>query len=322
PPARDHEPATAPQTPAEALVETLSALARRQREHRGRTVTRLTTVIDSGLLPTELHEMAVYYRAKAHRDIGHSADSRRGYQQVVDGGGRLAQAARRGLAQAARLAGDFPTTYAAAQTLGWEGRHQRVLGDVWWVQGEPARAAAAYLAGRLEAEQHAKSGEAAHNQALRALAVAFFDPHQADDEVDLAEQLLAHLDLRASRINTAIAALIRDAGNPGLEDRVRALRTELDVAGLTSVTPTLELALAFHQAVLDDYDALTATISRLRELTRGADFAYYVDIASFMADLPLPAGHAAPQWLDGEQATRARWRELVTARRNHLRAAL
>jgi hypothetical protein len=175
-------------------------------------------------------------------------------------GGRLAPAARRGLAQAARLAGDFPTTYAAAQTLG-EGRHQRVLDDVWWVQGEPARAAAAYQAGRLEAEQHAKAGEAAHNQALRALAIAFYDPHQADNEIDLAEQLLAHLDLRATRINAAIAALIRDAGHPTLDGRVQALRTELDVAGLTSMAPTLELAAAFHQAVLEDHDGLSATIS-------------------------------------------------------------
>ncbi|OEJ36294.1 hypothetical protein [Streptomyces agglomeratus] len=181
------------------------------------------------------------------------------------------------------------------------------------MQGEPARAAAAYLAGRTEAEQHGKSGEAAHNQALRALAVAFFDPHQADYEIDLAEQLLAHLDLRASRINAAIAALLRDAGDPILEDRVRALRTELDVAGLTSVTPTLELALAFHQAVSDDHDALTATISRLRELTRGGD------IASFMADRPLPAGHTAPQWLYGEQDTPTRWHQLVTSRRDFLR---
>ncbi|MCX4673610.1 ATP/GTP-binding protein [Streptomyces sp. NBC_01381] len=320
PPAHDHETA-ALQTPAQALVEMLSALARRQREHRGRTVARLTDIIDSGLLPAELHEMAVYYRAKALRDIGQSTDSRRGYQQVADGGGRLAPAARRGLAQAARLAGDFPTAFAAAQTLGWEGRHQRVLGDVWWLQGEPARAAAAYLAGRSEAEQHAKTGEAAHNQALRALAVAFVDPSQADDELDLAEQLLANLDLRATTINAAIAGLIRDAGSPALDERVRVLRTELDVAGLTSMTPTLELAAAFHQAVLDDHDRLSTTVSRLRELTGGRDYAYYVDIACFMADLPLPADHTAPQWLDGEQATRARWHDLVSSRREVLRTS-
>jgi hypothetical protein len=320
PPGTDHD-TTALQTPAEALVETLSTLARRQREHRAHTVARLTTVIDSGLLPTELQDLALYYRAKALRDIGHSADSRHGYQQVVDGGGRLAQNARRGLAQAARLAGDFPTTYAAAQTLGWEGRHQRVLGDVLWLQGEPARAAAAYQAGRTEAEQHAKTGEAAHCQALRALAVAFLDPRQADDELDLAEQLLTGLDLRATTINAAIAALIRDAGSAAVEDRVRALRSELDIAGLTSMTPTLDVAVAFHQAVLDDREALTATIARLRDLTQGGDYAYYVDIACFMADLPLPAEHTAPQWLDGEQATRGRWRELVTNRSEHLRTA-
>ncbi|WP_179436201.1 hypothetical protein [Streptomyces sp. Ag82_O1-15] len=178
PPAHGHESAVL-STPADALVETLSTLARRQREHRARTVELLTAVIDSGLLPAELQEMPVYYRAKALRDIGRTEDSRRGYQQVADGGGRLAQAARRGLAQAARLAGDFPTMLSAAQTLGWEGRHQRVLGDLYWIQGEPQCAAETYLAGRLEAEQHSKAGEAAHNQALRALALAFVDPRQA-----------------------------------------------------------------------------------------------------------------------------------------------
>lgn len=46
----------------------------------------------------------------------------------------------------------------------------------------------------------------------------------------------------ATAINAGIAALIRDAGSPTLEDRVRALRAELDVASLTSMAPTLELA--------------------------------------------------------------------------------
>lgn len=313
----DTDTASGLTTAADALVELLSALDRRQHEHRSRTAARLTTVIDSRLLPDDLQDMALYYRAKAYRDIGRSQDSRRGYQQVADSGGRLAHAARRGLAQAARLAGDFPTALAAAQTLGWEGRHQRVLGDLWWVQGEPARAAPAYLAGRLEAEQHAKSGEAAHNQALRALALAFLDPRQADDELELAHQLLANLDLRATTINAAIAALIRDAGTPTVDDRARALRAELEVAGLTSMTPTLELALAFHQAVLDDHDDISATITRLREQNQNGDYAYYIDIASFMADLPQPVGPAI-QWLDSEDSVRNRWRGLVIARRTHL----
>ncbi|WP_167828929.1 hypothetical protein [Streptomyces sp. MZ04] len=130
---------------------------------------------------------------------------------------------------------------------------------------------------------------------------------------------LARLNLRAATISAAIAALIRDAGNPALDDRVRALHAELDDAGLTSMTPTLELAAAFRQAVLNDHDGLSATISRLRELTGGGDYAYYVDIACFMAGLPLPADQTAPQWLDGERATRARWHNLVSTRREVLR---
>ncbi|MFJ3439466.1 hypothetical protein ACIPMU_38890 [Streptomyces cyaneofuscatus] len=240
-------------------------------------------------------------------------------QQVAESGGRLTQAARRGLAQAARLASDFPTALATARTLGWEGRHQRVLGDLHWIQGKAERAAEAYLAGRLEAEQHAKAGEAAHNQALRALALAFIDPHRADEELDLAAQLLAGLDLRATTINAAMASLVRDAGSPDIEDRARTLRTELDVAGLTSTTPTLEIALAVHQALLDDHQALAATISRLREQTRDGTFAYYTDIAHFMADLPLPDGHTPPRWLDDETATRTRWRTVITTRRDLLR---
>ncbi|MEU2718747.1 hypothetical protein [Streptomyces sp. NPDC007205] len=84
------------------------------------------------------------------------------------------------------------------------------------------------------------------------------------------------------------------------------------------MTPTLQLAAAFHQALLDDHAALAATLSRLREQTQNGDYAYYIDIVSFMAGLPLPADHTAPQWLDGEQATRTRWRTLVTARQHRL----
>ncbi|MER7203861.1 hypothetical protein [Streptomyces sp. NPDC000188] len=72
----------------------------------------------------------------------------------------------------------------------------------------------------------------------RAESDAFTDPRSAGDELDLAEQLLVSLDLRATTINAAIAALVRDAGHPGIDDRARTLRTELDLAGLTSTTPT------------------------------------------------------------------------------------
>ncbi|MER7692855.1 ATP/GTP-binding protein [Streptomyces sp. NPDC097610] len=311
--------APAPGTPADALVELLSTLTRRQHEHRARTVSRLTAVLDAELLPADLQEMALYYRAKSLRDTGRAAPSRRDYQQVADQGGRLAPAARRGLAHAARLTGDFPTALAAAQNLGWEGRHQRVMGDLYWLQGQPERAAAAYLAGRTEAEQHGKAGEAAHNQALRAFAIALYAPDQATAEIDLAHQLPTGLNLRATTINVRRAELIRDAGSDSVDDQIATLRTELDIAGLASLAPAIELAGAFHHAVLDNHIALNATLTRLREQTSDEDHAYFVDIAHFMAGLPLPAEHTAPQWLDGEQATRERWRELVTARQAGVR---
>ncbi|MEV2210253.1 ATP/GTP-binding protein [Streptomyces sp. NPDC050997] len=318
PPAPAEPGPPALRTAADALVETLSALARRQHEHRERTVARLGAVVESGLLPPELRDMAVYYRAKAQRDLGRSADSRRGMRLVAEGGGRLAPAARRGLAHLARLAGDFPTALRTADTLGWAGRHHRILGDVWWVHGDMARAAAAYEAARDEAEQHAVAGERATAQAHRAFTLAFTDPAVAHDELDLAHQLLVGLDLRATRLTAHIAALVRDAGGAaaGIEDRARVLRAEADVAGITAARPAVELALGFHHAVLADRDRLDASLARLRDLVRGDAYAYYGDIVCFMAGRPLPADRpSGTRWLDGPDTTRARWQALVTARR-------
>ncbi|MFI0915344.1 tetratricopeptide repeat protein [Streptomyces abikoensis] len=321
PPAPDEPATSGMHTAADALVELLSALARRQHEHRTRTADRLTTVIDTGLLTTDLTEMATYYLAKAQRDLGRSDASRAGMQRVAAGGGRLAPAARRGLAHLARLAGDFPTALETARTLGWEGRHHRVLGDIWWTQGAMDRATAAYEAARAEAEQHGIAGERATAQAQLAFVTAFTDPARADDELDLAHHLLSGLDLRATTLTTKIAELIRDAGTTtDLDARAHLLRTEITVGGLASTQPTLELALAFHHAVRGADDALNATVARLEEITQGGDYAYYTDIVCFMADRPIPARPGPPaRWLDGEAATRDRWHTLVTARRGEAR---
>ncbi|WP_052715416.1 tetratricopeptide repeat protein [Streptomyces avermitilis] len=306
-------------TAADALVELLSALARRQHQHRSRTVARLTTVINSRLLPDDLQHMALYYRAKAHRDLGDSPASRAGMQAVADSQGRLAPAARRGLAHLARMAGDFPTALTTAHTLGWEGRHHRVQGDTWWPHGDMDRAAAAYAAARDEAEHHGVTGERGNSQAHRAFALAFADPIVADDELALAEQLLADVDLRATTLNTHIAALARDAGrtDADIDDRAQVLRAEIRTAGVTYTELALDLTLAFHHAVRNDQDQVATTIAWLRENTRSGAFPYYSEIAAFMAGLPLPQA-SSTRWIDDEPATRQRWHALVTNRRQHL----
>lgn len=96
------------------------------------------------------------------------------------------------------------------------------------------------------------------------------------------------------------------------------LLAAIGVSGIAYAAAKLQLALCFHHAVLDAQDDLATAITRLRELTQSGDYASYVDIAHFMAGLPLPEHTARARWVDGEQQTRERWRHLVTARRDQL----
>lgn len=309
----------APDTPADALAELLTAIARRQHEHRQRTADRLTAVLDTGLLPAELTESALYYRAKAHKDLGQNHASRTGMQQVADADGRLAPKARRGLANLARLAGDFPTALATVPTLGWKGRHHRVLGDIHWSQADTAQAVAAFEAGRTEAEQHGAAGERAMTQVRLALALSFADPRRTADELALAHQLLDGLDQRSNTLLAQVVALIKDAGTGGVTDRARTLHTDIEAAGLPFLHRFVGLALAFHHTVRGEDQNLASTIGRLRQLTATGDFAYFTDIAHFMADLPLPEPSNI-RWTKSEDDVRAAWRGLVQARQEHLLA--
>ncbi|MCX5589553.1 ATP/GTP-binding protein [Streptomyces erythrochromogenes] len=309
----------APDTPADALAELLTAITRRQREHRQRTVERLSEVLDSGLLSSTLTELALYYRAKAYKDLDQGAAARVGMRQVADADGRLAPKARRGLANLSRLAGDFPTALAAVPALGWEGRHNRVLGDIRWSEADTSLAVAAFEAGRAEAEARGLVGERAMMQVRLALAVSFADPARAGDELALAHQLLEGLDQRSNTLLALVVALIKDAGIPGVTDRAQGLHAEIEAAGLPFLHRFVELALAFHHAVRGEDQALADVISRLRTLTDAGDFAYFTDVTHFMAALPLPEPSTI-RWTTSEDHVRASWRGLVQARQEHLRA--
>ncbi|WP_406411932.1 hypothetical protein OG923_23825 [Streptomyces halstedii] len=203
-------------------------------------------------------------------------------------------------------------------TLGWAGRHHRVDGDIWWPRGDMQRAAAAYEAARNEAAQHGVAGERALSQAQRAFALAFTDPDVAHDEIDLAEQLLTGLDLRATTFTVKMAALVRDAGTgrdvPG---RAEVLRAEIRASGLVAPETMLELAAAFHHAVVNDANAAAATIARLHRLTSSGSYAYYTDIAHHMANTENYILSAA-RWIDDEATVHHRWRALTTTKRSRL----
>ena len=183
------------------------------------------------------------------------------------------------------------------------------------------RAAAAYLAGRSDAEEHGVVGETAVAQAHLAFAVSFVDPLRADDELDLADRLLSRLSLRSNEMTARIATLVRDAGfAEDLPDRAAVQLAEIGVSGISYAAAKLQLALCFHHAVLDAQDNLAAGLARLREFTQDGYYAYYVEIAHFMGDLPLPPNAVRARWIDGEQQTRERWRNIVLGRRDHVGA--
>ncbi|WP_159400023.1 hypothetical protein [Streptomyces griseochromogenes] len=80
----------------------------------------------------------------------------------------------------------------------------------------------------------------------------------------------------------------------------------------------MELATAFHHAVRGEHQDLAATIGRLRELTVSGDFAYFVDVAHFMAGLPLP-GPSAIRWTEREEHVRwSAWLRRCKAALAHL----
>ncbi|MCQ8193147.1 ATP/GTP-binding protein, partial [Streptomyces sp. RCU064] len=72
---------------AEALVAALSAIAQRQRRHRGWTAEQLHTVLASDRLPERLLELPRYFPAECDRDLGNFESSLEGMRQVVDAGG-------------------------------------------------------------------------------------------------------------------------------------------------------------------------------------------------------------------------------------------
>ncbi|MFF5639650.1 hypothetical protein [Streptomyces sp. NPDC012825] len=109
------------------------------------------------------------------------------------------------------------------------------------------------------------------------------------------------------------AALVRDAGTAsGVPGHADILHAEIRATGLQAPEAMLDLALAFHHAVLGDVPG-SAAVADLLEQRADGDYAYYADIAAFMTGRPTPS--ATARWNEDEQTVRSRWRELVVTRR-------
>ncbi|MFB6534863.1 hypothetical protein ACFCY8_21245 [Streptomyces noursei] len=308
-------------SPATALAAALSAIAQRQRQHRSRTAERLQAVLDSEQLPASVTELPRYFLAECHRDLGNFQSSLDGMQQVVDGGGRLASTANRGLAHLARRVGRFPQVREAAKNLGMEGRGERTLGDLWWTQGSIGPACASYAASRDDALHNGQRGEAALSQACLAFAAAFQDRPRAAEQIARAHDLLETAAIRWAEIHTRAAELIRDAGvAPDLPQRAAALGDLAREAGLTSSVAYIRFATCWHAVTLNSPVLLKQARQQLRECVHGEEFAYLAELSYLMAGEEPPADLPRAQWLDGAEQTKARWVALAADRRREAAA--
>lgn len=303
-------------SPVEALALALSAIARRQRTHRGRTAEQLRSVLASGLLPDPLLELPRYFLAECERDLGNFERSLEGMRQVVDARGRLAPTAARGLVHLARRVGRFPQVRETAESLGTEGRQERVLGDLWWTQGNVASACSLYAASRDEALDADRPGEAALSQACLAFAAAFQDRPRAAEQIARAEEMLGRVSIRWAEIQTRIAGLVREAGvAEDLPQRAEEVAVAAREAGLTSSIAYVRFAVCLHAAVLRSPELMDSARARLGECVRGEEFAYLSELSYLMADEELPAGLPRAQWLDGQAQVGARWATIIEDRR-------
>ncbi|WP_432093607.1 ATP/GTP-binding protein [Streptomyces sp. bgisy100] len=304
---------------AEALATTLTAVARRQRQHRELTSAALSEVLGSGSLPAHLREIAEYFRAECDRDLGRFDASMAGMRSVAEGGGRMALDASRGLLHLARRLGHFPDVQNAIDHLGTRGRRSRTLGDLWWPQGRISLSCAGYARGRDDAESAGERGEAALAQACLAFAASFGDRTRAREQIARSADLLRGVTARWADLQRQNAELLCDAGaDPGLPQRAASVAAEAESTGLTSSAAYARLAECFHAAVLDDQAALGDARERLRAHVRGAEFAYLLELSYLMADDTPPEDLPRAQWLDGEDQTRARWTSCVADRRQEL----
>lgn len=84
---------------------------------------------------------------------------------------------------------------------------------------------------------------------------------------------------------------------------------------MTSIIAYARFVLCFHAAVLKDEPLLEAARSDLGRSVKGKEFAYLLEASYFLTGGPVPDEVPRAAWIDGPEATSARWRQLVQDRR-------
>ena len=321
------EPVEIPVSPQQAdsgnsavtLALAMRAIARRQRVHRRQTVEELNAILDSGTLPPGAVDLARYYLAECQRHLGEYEASAANMRLVAAGSSPMAGDARRGLAYIARHLGDFPASLEATEALAHNTRYHRALGHLWWVHGRMSMACSEYGKARDLALAEANAGQAALAQASLTLAASFEDRALADEQIELAEDLLRGVRLSWAETHVLIADLVRDAGSDlALPDRAAELALQAEEAGLGSSVAYIRLAVCFHHAVRDESDELQAARVNLSRSAEDGEYAYLVEISHFLdGSEPSPDLRRA-RWIGGIDEAAARWRSLVKDRRSAL----
>lgn len=318
-----------PGTAAAALAQALIAIAGRQVDGRRRCAEVLTELLDTGLLAGDSADLAAYYAAEAFREIGEGEQSEALLESLISRDSRIADLAVKGMVHRLRRRGRFADALAMIRSRPDSGMWTQMAGTLYWSQGMLDEARSSYLAARDRLLADGLPGQAAEASGCLAF-VCGLSAAQADDAALVTAGLTV---LQQSRNTWARlmarlgSAMLTATGDEATSAILAAIEADGLAAGLTSIQAYARWLGCLNAALSGDQASLLTARASLAELG-DKDFRWLVRIVDFWAGEPLEGGgdtgadgQEPLDWLGGEDAARARWRDLVAARRRRLAPA-
>jgi hypothetical protein len=307
-------------TAAQALGLALIAIRERQEPETGRaqTISALERCLGSEKLEGGAHDLVAYFRAECLRDLARPAEAEQAMADLVGDGRLMNLDASEGLIYQYRRHGLFARAQEAIDALPDVPLRWRLQGDIHWNHARCADADASYGKSCALAAERELIGQHAEAEASRAFALGFEGGAAAEQSIERARELLKRARIKWADLQAANAELLVLAGT---SSDVSVKCTEAMRAGeraqLSSITAYAALAAAFDAAVREDRDALAAARTAIARLVDGRHFHYLLEIVGFWTETPASAPtEPQAEWLDGIDATAARWRDVVDARRS------